>query len=84
MRALNIEDSIHSGLRKFGGANIGLLLTPVNNCLSVHYGTKHDSAYCDLANQSEVRKTGQEFSAPYALTDEGRAALAEMTRRHAA
>ena len=27
----------------------------MNNCLSVHHGTKHDSAYCDLANQWEVR-----------------------------
>jgi hypothetical protein len=31
-----------------------LSLYTVNNCLSVHHGTKHDSAYCDLANQWEV------------------------------
>jgi DNA-binding MarR family transcriptional regulator len=31
-----------------------------------------------------VKKTGPEFDAPYSLTDEGRAALAEMTRRLAA
>ena len=37
-----------------------------------------------LKRKHLVRKTGQEFSAPYSLTDEGRAALAEMTRRHAA
>jgi predicted transcriptional regulator len=37
-----------------------------------------------LKRKHLVTKTGQEFSAPYALTDEGRAALAEMTRRHAA
>jgi Mn-dependent DtxR family transcriptional regulator len=37
-----------------------------------------------LKRKHLVKKTGQEFSAPYALTDEGRAALAEMTRRHAA
>jgi Mn-dependent DtxR family transcriptional regulator len=37
-----------------------------------------------LKRKHLVKKIGQEFSAPYALTDEGRAALAEMTRRHAA
>jgi Mn-dependent DtxR family transcriptional regulator len=37
-----------------------------------------------LKRKHLVKKTGQEFSAPYALTDEGLAALAEMTRRHAA
>jgi DNA-binding IclR family transcriptional regulator len=37
-----------------------------------------------LKRKHLVKKTGQEFSAPYSLTDEGRAALAEMTRRHAA
>jgi Mn-dependent DtxR family transcriptional regulator len=37
-----------------------------------------------LKRKHLVKKTGQEFSAPYALTDEGRTALAEMTRRHAA
>ena len=37
-----------------------------------------------LKRKHLVKKTGQEFSAPYALTDEGRAALAEMTRRDAA
>jgi Mn-dependent DtxR family transcriptional regulator len=37
-----------------------------------------------LKRKHLVEKTGQEFSAPYSLTDEGRAALAEMTRRHAA
>jgi Mn-dependent DtxR family transcriptional regulator len=37
-----------------------------------------------LKRKHLVKKTGQEFSAPYALTDEGRAALAEMIRRHAA
>jgi DNA-binding IclR family transcriptional regulator len=31
-----------------------------------------------------VKKTGSEFEAPYSLTSEGRAALAEMTRRRAA
>jgi predicted transcriptional regulator len=37
-----------------------------------------------LKRKHLVKKTGQEFSAPYALTDEGRTALAEMTRRHTA
>lgn len=37
-----------------------------------------------LKRKHLVEKTGQEPSAPYALTDEGRAALAEMTRRRAA
>jgi ParB-like chromosome segregation protein Spo0J/predicted transcriptional regulator len=37
-----------------------------------------------LKRKQLVKKTGQEFSAPYSLTGEGRAALAEMTRRHAA
>ena len=37
-----------------------------------------------LKRKHLVKKTGQEFNAPYSLTDEGRAALAEMTRRHAA
>jgi predicted transcriptional regulator len=36
-----------------------------------------------LKRKHLVKKTGQEFSAPYSLTDEGRAALAEMTRRRA-
>jgi Mn-dependent DtxR family transcriptional regulator len=37
-----------------------------------------------LKRKHLVRKTGQEFGAPYSLTEEGRAALAEMRRRHAA
>jgi predicted transcriptional regulator len=37
-----------------------------------------------LKRKHLVKKTGQEFNAPYSLTDEGHAALAEMTRRHAA
>ena len=37
-----------------------------------------------LKRKHLVKKAGQEFNAPYSLTDEGRAALAEMTRRHAA
>jgi predicted transcriptional regulator len=37
-----------------------------------------------LKRKHLVSKTGQEFDAPYSLTDEGRAALAEMTRRLAA
>jgi Mn-dependent DtxR family transcriptional regulator len=37
-----------------------------------------------LKRKQLVKKTGQEFSAPYSLTGEGRAALAEMTRRYAA
>jgi DNA-binding PadR family transcriptional regulator len=37
-----------------------------------------------LKRKQLVEKNGQEFSAPYSLTDEGRAALAEMTRRYAA
>jgi DNA-binding PadR family transcriptional regulator len=37
-----------------------------------------------LKRKHLVEKTGQELSAPYALTDEGRAALAEMTRRRVA
>jgi hypothetical protein len=34
-----------------------------------------------LKRKRLVEKTGPEFDAPYSLTDEGRAALAEMTRR---
>src|SRR5216684_5089434 len=45
--------SLETGV--FGGAKIGPFAYPVNNRLSVHHGTKHNSAYCDLANQSEVR-----------------------------
>jgi DNA-binding IclR family transcriptional regulator len=37
-----------------------------------------------LKRKHLIRKTDQEFGAPYSLTDEGHAALAEMTRRHAA
>jgi Mn-dependent DtxR family transcriptional regulator len=37
-----------------------------------------------LKRKHLVKKAGQEFNAPYSLTDEGHAALAEMTRRHAA
>jgi predicted transcriptional regulator len=37
-----------------------------------------------LKRKQLVKKTGQKFSAPYSLTDEGCAALVEMTRRHAA
>ena len=37
-----------------------------------------------LKRKRLVKKTGQEFDAPYSLTDQGRAALAEMTRRLAA
>ncbi len=37
-----------------------------------------------LKRKHLVKKTGPEPEAPYSLTDEGRAALAEMTRRHAA
>jgi len=37
-----------------------------------------------LKRKHLVKKTGPEFAAPYSLTDEGRAALAEMTRRLAA
>jgi predicted transcriptional regulator len=37
-----------------------------------------------LKRKQLVKKTGQEFSAPYSLTGEGHAALAEMTRRYAA
>jgi DNA-binding IclR family transcriptional regulator len=37
-----------------------------------------------LKRKHLVKKTGPEFDAPYSLTDEGRAALAEMTRRLAA
>jgi predicted transcriptional regulator len=37
-----------------------------------------------LKRKQLVKKTSQEFSAPYSLTDEGRAALAEMTRQYAA
>jgi predicted ArsR family transcriptional regulator len=37
-----------------------------------------------LKRKHLVKKIGREFNAPYSLTDEGHAALAEMTRRHAA
>ena len=37
-----------------------------------------------LKRKQLVRKTGQELTAPYCLTDDGQAALAEMTRRRAA
>jgi DNA-binding PadR family transcriptional regulator len=37
-----------------------------------------------LKRKHLVEKTSQEFSAPYSLTNEGHAALAEMTRRQAA
>jgi hypothetical protein len=37
-----------------------------------------------LKRKQLVEKTSQEFSAPYSLTNEGHAALAEMTRRLAA
>ncbi len=37
-----------------------------------------------LKRKHLVKKTGPEFDAPYSLTDEGRAALAEMKRRLAA
>jgi len=37
-----------------------------------------------LKRKHLVKKTGQEFNAPYSLTDEGHAVLVEMTRRHAA
>ena len=37
-----------------------------------------------LKRKHLVIKIGQEFNAPYSLTDEGHAVLAEMTRRHAA
>jgi Mn-dependent DtxR family transcriptional regulator len=37
-----------------------------------------------LKRKQLVKKTAQERGAPYSLTGEGRAALAEMTRRHAA
>jgi Mn-dependent DtxR family transcriptional regulator len=37
-----------------------------------------------LKRKRLVIKIGQEFNAPYSLTDEGHAVLAEMTRRHAA
>jgi hypothetical protein len=37
-----------------------------------------------LKRKHLVEKTGQEFNAPYSLTNEGHAALAEMTRRLAA
>jgi Mn-dependent DtxR family transcriptional regulator len=37
-----------------------------------------------LKRKHLVEKTSSEFEAPYSLTDEGRAALAEMTRRLAA
>jgi predicted transcriptional regulator len=37
-----------------------------------------------LKRKHLVKKAGQAFDAPYSLTDEGREALAEMTRRHAA
>lgn len=37
-----------------------------------------------LKRKQLVKKTGQEFNAPYSLTDKGHTALAEMTRRHAA
>jgi DNA-binding IclR family transcriptional regulator len=37
-----------------------------------------------LKRKQLVEKVGQEFDAPYSLTDEGRAVLAEMTVRHAA
>ena len=37
-----------------------------------------------LKRKQLVKKTGGELSAPYSLTGDGRAALAEMTRRHAA
>ena len=37
-----------------------------------------------LKRKHLVIKIGQGFNAPYSLTDEGRAVLAEMTRRHAA
>jgi predicted transcriptional regulator len=37
-----------------------------------------------LKRKHLVIKIGEEFNAPYSLTDEGHAVLAEMTRRHAA
>ena len=37
-----------------------------------------------LKRKHLVKKIGQEFNAPYSLTDDGHAALVEMTRRHAA
>lgn len=37
-----------------------------------------------LKRKHLVKKTNQDFNAPYSLTEEGRAALAEMTRRQAA
>jgi hypothetical protein len=36
-----------------------------------------------LKRKRLVEKAGQEFDAAYSLTDEGRAALAEMALRHA-
>ena len=37
-----------------------------------------------LKRKHLVQKTGRDFNAPYSLTDEGHAALVEITRRHAA
>jgi hypothetical protein len=37
-----------------------------------------------LKRKRLVAKVGQEFDAPYSLTETGRATLAEMTPRHAA
>jgi len=37
-----------------------------------------------LKRKDLVEKIGDEFNAPYTLTDKGHSALAEMTRRHAA
>jgi hypothetical protein len=34
-----------------------------------------------LKRKQLIKKTGPEFSAPYTLTEEGHAVLAEMTRR---
>jgi DNA-binding IclR family transcriptional regulator len=55
--------------------------------VTVILGIPHDSINAlmqYLKRKHLVKKTGQEFNAPYSLTDEGHAALAEMTRRHAA
>jgi hypothetical protein len=53
----------------------------------VHALGRHDAADTQSRNLKRkhlVKKTRQELQAPYSLTEAGRAALAEMTRRQAA
>jgi DNA-binding MarR family transcriptional regulator len=67
----------------FGNSDGALRIRDVADALSVpHQSINALMQY--LKRKHLVKKSGQEFNAPYSLTDEGRATLAEMTRRHAA